>query len=124
MKHTDSLPSLKKWTAIAGACIILLAAILACMLLYPQSSSGYESTSWAMGSYVQQTLYGTGAEEAASETASAVTELENLISWRVADSDMEKLNTAAGTEWLELDARTIPSAGGGPLCGPGQRRGL
>lgn len=107
MKHTDSLPSLKKWTAIAGACIILLAAILACMLLYPQSSSGYESTSWAMGSYVQQTLYGTGAEEAASETASAVTELENLISWRVADSDMEKLNTAAGTEWLELDARTI-----------------
>ena len=58
----------------AGVWAALLAAILACMLLYPQSSSGYESTSWAMGSYVQQTLYGTGAEEAASETASAVTE--------------------------------------------------
>ena len=99
--------SIKKWTAVAGAVVILLAAILASMVLYPQSSQGYEATTWAMGSYIQQTLYGSSAEEAATQASSAINELENLISWRVAGSDIEKLNSAAGTDWLELDERTI-----------------
>lgn len=107
MKHTFSLSDIQKWTVVAAAGVLLLAAILAGFLLYPKSSQGYEATAWAMGSYVQQTLYGSGTEEAATDASSSITELENLISWRVADSDIEKLNSAAGTEWLELDERTI-----------------
>lgn len=107
MKQTLSLPSLKKWVMIVCAVLILMTAILSAMLLFPQNSQGYEATTWAMGSYVQQTLYGGDEETTATKTSTFVTELENLISWRVADSDIEKLNSAAGTEWLELDERTI-----------------
>lgn len=102
-----SLSSAKKWTAIITALAVLLAAILVSQLLFSKTSTGYEATAWAMGSYVQQTLYGNDVEDTATDVSSAITELENLISWRVADSDIEKLNSAAGTEWLELDERTI-----------------
>ncbi len=102
-----SLSSAKKWTVIATALTVLLAAILASQFFFAKTSAGYEATAWAMGSYVQQTLYGNGVEDTATEVSSGITELENLISWRVADSDIEKLNSAAGTEWLELDERTM-----------------
>ena len=101
------LSEAKKWTAVAGAAVLLLAAVLLSLWVFPQKNDGVENTSWAMGSYVQQTLYGDGAEETATEAASAVSSLENLISWRVEDSDIDKLNRAAGTEWLEVDEKTM-----------------
>ena len=101
------LSEAKKWTAVAGAAVLLLAAVLLSLWVFPQKNDSVENTSWAMGSYVQQTLYGDGAEETATEAASAVSSLENLISWRVEDSDIDKLNRAAGTEWLEVDEKTM-----------------
>ena len=44
-----------------------------------------------------------GAAQAAN---TAITELEDLISWRVEGSDVEQLNQAAGTDFLEIDQRT------------------
>lgn len=70
------------------------------------AGEGYTLTTYSMGSYVQQTVYGGNREEAASAASSAVTELEGLISRSVADSDIIRLNQAAGTEFLEIDQRT------------------
>ena len=70
------------------------------------AGEGYTLTTYSMGSYVQQTVYGGNREEAASAASSAVTELEGLISRNVADSDIIRLNQAAGTEFLEIDQRT------------------
>lgn len=70
------------------------------------AGEGYTLTTYSMGSFVQQTVYGKNREEAASTASSAVTELEDLISRNVADSDIIRLNQAAGTEFLEIDQRT------------------
>ncbi|MGI6254282.1 MAG: FAD:protein FMN transferase [Acutalibacter sp.] len=67
---------------------------------------GYTLTTYAMGSFVQQTVYGGNREEAASAASTAVVELEDLISRNVADSDIIRLNQAAGTEFLEIDQRS------------------
>ena len=56
--------------------------------------SGYTLTTYSMGSYVQQTVYGSGREEAAQAASTAVAELEGLISWRVEGSDIARLNQA------------------------------
>ena len=70
---------------LLGAAVVLLGAAL--WLNLRAGGSGTTLTTYAMGSYIQQTVYGAGAEEAAQQASSAVTELENLISWRVEDSD-------------------------------------
>ena len=90
-------------------CLLLAAALLlgaALWLNLRAGGGGYTLTTYAMGSYVQQTVYGSGREDAAQAASSAVTELENLISWRVEDSDTARLNQAAGTEFLEIDPQT------------------
>lgn len=84
--------------------VVLLVAALLMNLLSP---SGYSVTTYSMGSYVQQTVYGSGREDAAASAAGTVAQLENLISWRVEDSDVQKLNANAGKEFLTLDAATV-----------------
>ena len=68
--------------------------------------SGYTLTTYSMGSYVQQTVYGSGREEAAQAASTAVAELEGLISWRVEGSDISRLNQAAGTDFLQIAPQT------------------
>lgn len=60
-----------------------------------------------MGSYVQQTVYGRQAQQAAADAVREISALENLISWRVEGSDVQKLNDHAGVDWLDIDERTF-----------------
>ena len=89
---------------LLGAAVVLLGATL--WLNLRAGGSGTTLTTYAMGSYIQQTVYGAGAEEAAQQASSAVTELENLISWRVEDSDIATLNQEAGGEFQDIDPQT------------------
>ena len=97
----------KKWMVIAAGLAMLLVVLLVSQFLIFEKDEGYQATAFAMGSYVQQTLYGTDAEEVSSDAAHAVTELEQLISWRVDGSDIAALNQTAGEEAVQLDARTM-----------------
>ena len=89
---------------LLGAAVVLLGAAL--WLNLRAGGSGTTLTTYAMGSYVQQTVYGGDEEGAAQAANTAITELEDLISWRVEGSDVEQLNQAAGTDFLEIDQRT------------------
>lgn len=89
---------------LLGAAVVLLGAAL--WLNLRAGGSGTTLTTYAMGSYIQQTVYGAGAEEAAQHASSAVTELENLISWRVEDSDIATLNQEAGGELQDINPQT------------------
>lgn len=89
---------------LLGAAVVLLGAAL--WLNLRAGGSGTTLTTYAMGSYIQQTVYGAGAEEAAQQASSAVTELENLISWRVEDSDIATLNQETGGEFQDIDPQT------------------
>lgn len=89
---------------LGGAGVLLLGAAL--WLTFAAGGEGYTLTTFSMGSYVQQTVYGKEGEKAAQAASQAVQELENLISWRIEGSDVERLNQGAGGEFLSLDPRT------------------
>ena len=91
------------WCLLAAGALALVAGIVIFVLT---GDSGYTVTTFSMGSYVQQTVYGGNREEGARAAASAVAELENLISWRVGNSDTARLNEEAGRELIKIDPRT------------------
>lgn len=100
----------KKKKITISLCAVL--AVIAAVLIYLWVNYGYrtqsqESTSWAMGTYVQQVVYGKNAQAALTTGSQAVTDLEDKISWRVDDSDISRLNNAAGSTWEKIDPKTI-----------------
>ncbi len=71
--------------------------------------SKYEATSYAMGTYVTQTVYGGSSTEqsgAAAAGKSAVSDLDALISWREEGSDIQRLNNSAGSGAVDVSAET------------------
>ena len=98
-----------KKRTLAVLSVLLCAAVVVAGYLYFRPGSdpeGFESTDYAMGTYVQQTVFGKNGEAAAKAASSSVKDLENLISWRIEDSDVARLNAAAGTDWITVDPKT------------------
>lgn len=89
--------------------VLLLLIVGVIVWLYQDSQTGlpYECTNQAMGTYVQQTVYGAAGEEAAANAAQTLGALESLISWREEDSDIAKLNENAGVDWMPVEAVTF-----------------
>lgn len=90
--------------------ILLLCAAAALAGFYwcrtERQPAAYESSDFAMGTYIQQTVYGKNGEAAAKSALSKITQLENRISWRIDTSDAARLNEAAGTDWISIDPET------------------
>ena len=107
MSFTNKLTS-KKLVVI---CSCALAAILAILIWiwtnYGYRSTRFECTNYAMGTYIQQTVYGRNAETAAAAAAKSIGDLEDLISWRIEDSDIQRLNENAGVDWIDIDPKTV-----------------
>ena len=97
----------KRLTLIFIAVLFLVIVVLALFPLLDREEERYEVTTYAMGSYVQQTVYGENREDAAVKAADAVEALEQKISWRVANSDIQKLNDDAGKDWVTLSDETL-----------------
>ncbi len=101
-------PRIPKLVVFLGAILIVIIAVLVWLWsVYGYRVNQYSCTNYAMGAYVQQTVYGTNAEDAAADAAKAIGQLENLISWRIEGSDIQKLNAEAGTNWEEMDEQTL-----------------
>lgn len=97
----------KRLALVLGAVLLVLILVIALFPLLDSVGKPYEVTTYAMGSYVQQSVYGDNSEEAAVAAADAIQALENEISWRVSGSDVQKLNNAAGKDWIELNSDTM-----------------
>ena len=97
----------KHLTLIFVAVLFLVIVVLALFPLLDREEERYEVTTYAMGSYVQQTVYGENREDAAVKAADAVEALEQKISWRVENSDIQKLNNNAGKDWVTLSDETL-----------------
>ncbi len=89
---------------LIGLGVLLLGLGIAVFAL--TGDSGHTVTTFSMGSYVQQTVYGGNREEGARQAANAVAELEDLISWRKGESDAARINEEAGSEFVSIDPRT------------------
>lgn len=104
------VPMKRKKTLIVALGVLLaliLATLIGIWVSYGIKGQSYECTNYAMGTYIQQTVYGSKREEAAKAAAESIGNLEDLISWRDSESDIAKLNQAAGTDWISLDPKTI-----------------
>lgn len=92
---------------------ITIGALIAIWAIFGTAESSeakYETTNFAMGTYVNQTLYGgdTSTQIAAAAAANqAVADLDTLISWREDDSDIQKLNNHAGNRAVSMDPATV-----------------
>ena len=84
--------------------LVLIAA--AAVIFALTGSSPYTVTTFAMGAYVQQTVYGSRSEAAAAAGAAAVQETEDLLSWRVEGSDIFNINDHAGVDFISLSPFT------------------
>ena len=83
----------KKLVLLLSAVFFVILAVLAGIFIKSnQKPQSFECTNYAMGTYVQQTVYGKNAQQAAKAAAQKIGELENLISWRLGDSDISKLD--------------------------------
>lgn len=91
--------------------LLLLAAVVGFVIWlyigYAGGSTPYEVTNYAMGTYVQQTVYGKNGQAGATKAASAISDLENEISWRVEGSDIQKLNAQAGGDPVKVSEETL-----------------
>ena len=90
------------WLILLG--VLLLAAGL--LIFFLTGDDLFEATTFSMGAYVQQRVYGRNREEGAELAAQAVAELDDLISWRDGQGDVAAINEAAGKEFVSIDPRT------------------
>lgn len=104
MKHKTFIPTKRNILLLAALAVVIVVAVI--WLYAGKSGEPFESTSLAMGSYVQQTVYGAKAQDAAAAAAKSVADLENLIAWQIGTSDIAKLNAQAGSEWIPINPKT------------------
>ncbi len=97
----------KKLGCILLGVLLLLVFVLALFPLLDRGSEKHEATAFAMESFMQQTVYGKDRETAAADAAGAVQLLEQKLSWRMENSDTEKLNRLAGYQWTEISPETM-----------------
>ena len=64
-------------------------------------------TTYAMAAVVQQTVYGSAGQEAASAAAQAVSDLNEWISWRSETSDIAQINNQAGSSPVQVQPSTL-----------------
>ncbi len=95
----------KKKPALFVCCGLAAAALLIGFLLLRPQEEPFSLSTFAMGSYVQQTVYGPGGGEAARQAAEAVAQLENQISWRREGGAVWQLNESAGAGAVGLDGQ-------------------
>ncbi|MDO4460620.1 MAG: FAD:protein FMN transferase [Clostridia bacterium] len=100
---------MSKNKTILSIIMAVLVLLSLSMLIYTRLNSDVkptEVTTFAMGSYISQTVYGEDGETAAKNGAVAVNRLEELISWKIADSDVYNINLNAGKDWVQVSPAT------------------
>lgn len=100
-------PSYKPHVILGIVLVTLAAGILWLYFGQGKEDTPYESTHQLMGTYVQQTVYGENGEQAAAAAAERISELEDLISWRVEGSDVYSINRLAGTDFTQVSEKTF-----------------
>lgn len=93
--------------------VISAAAAVAALLLVLVFSGrntadhrNYECSTYAMGTYFQQSVTGNRAQAAAAEASRKIAELENRISWKIPGSDLAHLQREAGRGPVAIERGT------------------
>jgi thiamine biosynthesis lipoprotein len=106
MKLISKISPQKLVFLLASVLVVIIAVLILIWTNLSGIDNGYECTNSTMNTLVQQTVYGNKREAAATAAAKNIGELETLISWNIEDSDIAKLNAAAGSVWTSIDKKT------------------
>lgn len=88
---------------LAGAAIVLgIGGGLALTAGYRKANTAAVSIDFVMDTFVEQKLYGENAQAAVQEISEKLWEFEQTFSMHVEDSEISRLNAAAGGEAVEL----------------------
>ncbi|MDR2074304.1 MAG: FAD:protein FMN transferase [Oscillospiraceae bacterium] len=87
--------------------IIVIAAIVGIFIAMEQNNKSYVHSSIMFGTQARQTLFGEKSNSTATKVQSAITELEETISYEIDGSDIARLNFNAGEKWIKPKEETI-----------------
>lgn len=92
--------------AFCAVLAVLIGTVVFLWAKFGRRAGLYSCTNYAMGTYIQQSVYGKAAKTAATSAADKIGTLENLITLQSGDSDTARLNAAAGTKWITINSET------------------
>lgn len=72
-----------------------------------KTSTPFNQTDTAMGTFISQTIDCSNPSQVCESTMSLIKQLENKISWRIADSEIAKINSAKEGESIEVSEETL-----------------
>lgn len=107
MNKVENRNSLKLYVILFSVLILIIITVLVLYDRIDRKEKSFESASTAMGTYIQQTVYGENAENAANAAIVDINNFENLISWRIENSEIAKINANSGKDWIDLSDRTM-----------------
>lgn len=107
MNKIGNKNSLKAYIILFTVLIVIITTLLVIFDRVDRIEKSFSNANIAMGTYVQQTVYGKNSEEAANAAIVSIQNLEKLISWRIDDSEIAKINKGSGKEWVDLDDITL-----------------
>ena len=82
--------------------LFLLILVIALFPLLDGDTKPFDAATYAMDTYVQQTVYGKDRETAAETAANAIQLFDERASWDGEYSEVFELNEQAGSEWMTL----------------------
>ena len=103
----DAKPKGKAYIPLFFLMVIVLICSVVGYVFIEQKDKSFTNTSSGMGVQVHQMLYGNEAELAAKTVRESIEELENKISYDIAESDIERINSGAGEKWVRVSDETI-----------------
>jgi len=103
-KNENTKATKYKIICVVLACVFVCSAVFS-VYIYKNNRKAYFETGYAMGSVMQQTLYGKNSEKASSEALLRVLATEALISYREENSDISKINNSSKEE-ITVNDRT------------------
>ena len=105
IKPVKAMSRRAQWALCFAVLMFFAAALYLLWTTARAERAPAELESFAMGSYVRQTVW--GGESVPAAAYQRISELENLISWRREGSDTALINAAAGKRPAEIDEYTF-----------------
>ncbi|MGE5554483.1 MAG: FAD:protein FMN transferase [Betaproteobacteria bacterium] len=105
-KGAGGRPQRLVWLAAVGALVVVLAGALA-LRLWLQRASRFTGSAFAMDTLITVTVYGPRAAEHGRAALAEFDRLDKLLSAYRADSDIGRVNAAAGKEAVKVSRETV-----------------
>lgn len=87
--------------------LIIIFSVIVGYIAIERRDKSFTRTSSAMGVQICQMLYGNDAETAANKVKEKVEELEDLLSYDIDGSDIDRINVGSGEKWIKASEETV-----------------